>query len=256
MTEPPLRALPILPNRASCTHFSKLLSLVSPRVRVISPALKRPGSFLMTNLPSAAMLDFLSMTSCSIFSPETSWICLITTPSISMPNEWPTELSRSGSVMRFPSWVGRGSRRSLVDEARAAGELGEPEDHELGRLDRRHPDLAHDLAGVDSLRRVGLPVALDVERLVGRQPEQRPLAPLVDEECADRAADAGPQGVVVRFEDDPLGPVQDGLLEVVEQPPDVEVAPFRLGGQGARAPDADTPAGERPDAVDPHGVEQ
>ena len=51
-------------------------------------------------------------------------------------------------------------------------------------------------------------------------------------------------------------PSEDRLLEVVEQPANVEVAPRRVGRQRARTPDADAAAGERADAVDADRVEQ
>ena len=54
--------------RDALTHCSKLLSDVSPRVRVTSPAFGPPGSFLMMYLPSA-VFAFISITSCSIFKP-------------------------------------------------------------------------------------------------------------------------------------------------------------------------------------------
>src|SRR4051812_19062156 len=97
----------------------------------------------------------------------------------------------------------------LGDEAGAAGELRELEDDELRRLDRSDTDLTHDHAGVDALGRVGLAVALDEERLVGRQPEQCTLAPLVHEEGADRTADARPQCRIVRLEHHPLRAEED-----------------------------------------------
>ena len=62
--------------------------------------------------------------------------------------------------------------------------------------------------------------------------------------------------MVVGLEDHPLGADEDGFLEVVEVPADVEVAPGRVGGQGAGAPDADAAAGERADAVDADRVEE
>src|SRR3712207_2612806 len=116
-------------------------------------------------------------------------------------------------------------RWSLSDEAGAARELGQAEDDELGGLHRSDTDLAHDLPRVDSLGGVGLAVALEVERLVRGETEQGALAPLVDQEGADRAADPGPQGVVVGLEHDPLGAVEDRLLQVVEESTHVEVSP-------------------------------
>ena len=98
MIAPPLRAWGIFPNCESLIHFSNDWSAVKPRVRVISAAFHRPGSFLMTYLPSGPF-SLSSMTSCSIFSPVTSVIDLMVIPSNSSPNEWPTELSRSGRAM-------------------------------------------------------------------------------------------------------------------------------------------------------------
>src|SRR5438874_7196649 len=95
MTEPPLRAPGMSPRWDFLTQSWKLVSPVSPRVRVTSPALGRPGSFLLTYLPSW-VLCLSSMTSCSIFRPEISWICLIWIPSNSNPNDQPTPVSISG----------------------------------------------------------------------------------------------------------------------------------------------------------------
>src|SRR6478609_5601181 len=211
MMAPPLRTSPILPNCESLTHFSKLWSSVRPRVRVTSPAFHRPGNFLMLYFPSGPF-SLYSMTSCSIFMPLTSVMLLITTPSISIPNEWPTPLpSYNPAIFSHLLFLGLWIFRSLGYEAGAAGELGQLEDHELRRLHRRDPDLADDLAGVDTLRGVGLPITLDVERLVRGQPEQRPLAPFVDQERADGPADLRPQRIVVRLEHHPVRPVQDRL---------------------------------------------
>src|SRR6478609_4126074 len=119
-------------------------------------------------------------------------------PSISRPKEWPTDASATGSVMMFPFSDEVGDAALLfADQAGAAGDLRQSEDDELGRLHRRDTDLADDLAGVDAFGRIGLAVALHEERLVGSQTEQRSLAPLVDEEGGDGAADLGPQRVVV-----------------------------------------------------------
>ena len=71
-----------------------------------------------------------------------------------------------------------------------------------------------------------------------------------------RAPHLGPQRVVVGLEHHPLGAVEDRLLEVVEEPADVDVAPRRVAGQRAGAPDPDAAAGEGADAVDADRVEQ
>src|SRR4051794_7975523 len=89
-----------------------------------------------------------SITSCSILSPDTSWICLICTPSNSRPKEWPTALSRSGSPAMFV-YLSEVEEKLFADQAGAAGELGQLEDHELGGLDRGYADLADNLTCVD-----------------------------------------------------------------------------------------------------------
>ena len=89
----------------------------------------------------------------------------------------------------------------------------------------------------------------------GVAPEERAVAPGPDEEGPDRPLDALPEVHVVGLEDDPLGAEEDRLLDVVEEAPDVEVAPRRVGGERAGAPDADPAPGEGADAVDPDRVE-
>src|SRR4051794_31599949 len=245
MTVPPLRAALIFPSWESLIHFSKLWSPVRPRVRVTSPAFHRPGSCLIMYLPSLVFC-FSSITSCSSLRPETSWMFLIITPSTSMPKEWPTELSKSGRGMPHLSlYVGA----DLLDQACAARVLRQAEDDELGRLHRGDADLADDLPEVDPLSGVRLVVALHEERLLGREPEERTLAPLHDQEGADGPADLGPQGLVVRLEDDPLGTAEYGLLHVVEETADVQVAPRGVARQCAGAPDPDAASREGPDAV-------
>src|SRR4029079_7756003 len=59
-----------------------------------------------------------------------------------------------------------------------------------------------------------------------------------------------PQPLVVGLEHRPLGAFHDRLGDVVEEAPDVDVAPLRVARERARAPDADAAAGERADAVD------
>src|SRR5271154_6658751 len=94
--------------------------------------------------------------------------------------------------------------RSLFDfSAATAGELAQAEDHEFRRLDGRDPDLANDLAGLDQLRRIGLSVALDVERLGRRSPEQGPGSVDAGEEAAHIRRETAPQTFVVRFEHTP-----------------------------------------------------
>src|ERR1700704_4614972 len=130
------------------------------------------------------VLCFSSMTSCSILIPLISWICLMATPSNSMPNDQPTLVSKSGRATLHSS-LGSPVSGLLLGQGGPARELGQLEDDELRRLHRGHADLADDHPGIDGLRRVGLVVALHEEGLVRRQTEEGPLAPLVDEERRD-----------------------------------------------------------------------
>src|SRR3954469_6261124 len=79
--------------------------------------------------------------------------------------------------------------------------LADTEHDELGRLHRCEPDFDDELAFVDRLRRVGLRVALDVERLVFGRAEQRTRGPQAAQETGQRPGDALPEGDVVRLED-------------------------------------------------------
>src|SRR3954466_2194004 len=124
---PVLRADPMLPARASVTHFWNASSPVNGRLRVTSPGLARPGSRLRTYLPSG-VFDFESTTSCSSLRPEISLIIEITMPSSSKPKLPTSAASKSGiAAMEVPSYSGE----LLGDRTGAAGQLGQPEDHEL-----------------------------------------------------------------------------------------------------------------------------
>ena len=81
------------------------------------------------------------------------------------------------------------------------------------------------------------------------------VPPDPQEEGVDRPLHADPEPLVVGLEDNPLGALEDRLLDVVEEPADVEVPPRRVGRDRPGAPHADAPAGERADAVDPVGVQ-
>src|SRR3954453_23110122 len=148
-------------------------------------------------------------------------------------------------------------RMGLLGDFRAAAtrELAQAEDHELGRLHRSDADLADNLPGLDHVGRVGLGVALDEEGLLRSGAEQRPRPPGPGQEAGRRVAQLQPQELVVGLEHAPLRAFHDRLGDVVEESAHVDVAPLRVARQGARAPDPDSAARERPDAVDPDLVE-
>src|SRR5215472_15261281 len=139
--------------------------------------------------------------------------------------------------------------------AGVGGPLPDAENHELGRLDGRHADQADQPAIVEIVLRHRAAVAEDEVRLVGSLAEQRSVAPLNLEEVLDGPGDVAPQRLVVGLEYDPLSRFIDGVLEIDEQPPHVDVEPFRIRAHRARAPDAVSPVREEAQRVDVLGVE-
>src|ERR1700704_762951 len=134
--------------------------------------------------------------------------------------------------------------------------LADPEDDELRRLHRSDADLADHLAGIDHFRRVGLRVALDVERLFRSLAHQRARVVDAQQEGGDVPGDPLPERLVVGLEDHPLGADLDRLLDHQEQAADVDVPPRRVAGDRARAPDPDAAVAHVPDAVDPARVQE
>src|SRR5467141_270369 len=134
--------------------------------------------------------------------------------------------------------------------------LADAEDDELGRLHRSDADLADHLAGIDYFRRVGLGIALDVERLLRRLAHQRARVVDAQQEGGDVPGDPLPERLVVGLEDHPLRADLDRLLDHQEQAADVDVPPRRVAGDRARAPDPDATVAHVPDAVDPARVQE
>src|SRR5689334_13736358 len=216
----------------------------TPRLSSMLDHFCEPGTLTIVGWPWA-LISFCSMISFSASRPVTS-------------RNWPAA-SFPPTVRR--KWlVGRGFCADAIpqipfllsafDLAGASGVLAEAEHHELGRLHRRDADLADDLAGLDHVGRVGLRVALDEERLLRGGPEERAVTPRAHEEVRRRDPQLHPQPLVVGLEHRPLRALHDRLGDVVEEPPDVDVAPLGVAGERAGAPDADAAARERADAVD------
>src|SRR4029079_17868175 len=107
----------------------------------------------------------------------------------------------------------------------------------------------------DVVLRHGGAVAGDEEGLLLRAAEEGPQPPLPAQEKADGVHHAGPQLVVVGLEDDELRAFVDRALEEDEEPADADVLPQRVGGERARAPDADAAAREAANGVDAARVE-
>src|SRR4051794_27134512 len=124
---------------------------------------------------------------------------------------------RYGST-RFPVAI-VASARSARSGRRDLGELRDPEDHELGGLDRGHPDLGDHLPDLAGLGRVRGRVALHVERLLGDDAEQRPVAPHPRQQARDASDDLRPERRAVRLEHRELGALVDRLAQEDQQPP-------------------------------------
>src|SRR5215208_4564627 len=116
-------------------------------------------------------------------------------------------------------------RLHYVRSLAAAGPLAKPEDHELSRLHRRHADLDDQLALIADLLWIELFITFDIERLLRREPKQHAIAPAHRQEGARLTPHLGPQILVVRLEDHPLGAALKRLLDVSEQPPHAHIAP-------------------------------
>src|SRR4051812_46505145 len=243
-----LRAATMLPwSTASCQAHSSI-DVFLPRLSTIVGGFRLPGSFLKTT--SLSVDSRKSTGSTSVVMPCSSEKDAISYPSMVIEKRAAVRASLGCSA---PRPAGMGSY--LLFETGAVGELGDAEDDELGRLDRGDADLDGQHAGVAVLGRVVLGVALDEERLRRRLPEQGAVAPHPAQEHGDGALHRVPQLRVVRLEDHPVGAVEDGLLDVVEEAPDVEVTPLRVGAQRAGAPHPDALARERADAIDAVRVE-
>src|SRR6478735_4048950 len=233
------------------------------RVSDRSGALFALPSVLTTwTLPLAPACSIVT-TSISMSRPLTLARMDTTFPSISRKKFWLTigsVLIKSLGMLCSLGGCTGGQRCGGIVRAvwTSAGDLlvlRDAENDEFGRLDRCDADLDDQQPLVDRLRRIRLGVALDVEGLVNRLAEKRSGTPQSAQEGVQCPLDALPQGDVVRLEDGPLGALQNRRLDHVEQPPHIDVAPVRIAGQGAGAPDPDAAGTERPDAVDADRVQ-
>src|SRR5690349_18534483 len=116
--------------------------------------------------------------------------------------------------------------------------MGDAHDDELRGRGRRETDLGDYPPLVALLGRVGLAVALYVERLGGARALQRARLPELAEIDAELAPDAGPQARRVLLERGPSHVALDPARERYEQAAHAHVEPGRVGAQRARAPDA------------------
>src|SRR5215218_3027021 len=107
-----------------------------------------------------------------------------------------------------------------------AGDLLDLDDDELRRLERREPDDdVHDPA-IDVRLRRRLLVAFDEIGVAGGRSLERTLAEEAVHEHADVEADLRPQGLVIRFEDDPFDALEEALFDKQRGPSDRDVLPL------------------------------
>src|SRR5215831_16870561 len=133
--------------------------------------------------------------------------------------------------------------------------LADAEDHEFSgsrRSDANETDQASVVEVVLCHRR---PVAPNEERLLRLVAEQRASTPFIEQEILNRAPDVGPQAIVVRLKDCPLGPFLNRVLEIDQEPSHVDVLPFGIGTYRACAPHHDTATEEVADDIDPFAIE-
>src|SRR4051812_41038698 len=110
-----------------------------------------------------------------------------------------------------------------------SGPLTDAEDDELGGPQRRDANLADQPTVIEIVLVHRRAIAAHEERLLGLVAEEGAHLPLVEEEVLDRAADVRPQALAVGLEHRPLRALVDGVLEVDEVAPQVDVLPFLIG---------------------------
>src|SRR6266540_2229507 len=197
-------------------HCSNSTSCVTPRSSVIASYFDRPGDLrdVLGSPPSRC-----SMTSVVRLSAEH-----LLTPA----TYFPSHLTRYLKVLYGSKRLGL-----TVNWAMAAllgldlpGELLDPDDDELGRLERCEADEDVDDAVVDVGLRRRLLVALDEVRLPRRGALEGPLTEEVVHERPHVEPDLRPQRLVVRLEDDPLGTAVEALLEEEREATNRDVLPL------------------------------
>src|SRR3954454_65044 len=192
---------------------------MTPRLNVTSVALFSPVTFRTEFSFSLPFRYSATVTSMPTFETSEN---PASTPSVPVPRST-RKLNCAYGRSRLAAMSRSLSRSLLLCVARP---LADPEDHELGRLQRRDADQADEAAVVEVVLRQRRPVAPDEVRRLGLVAEQRSHLELVEEEVRDGAADVRPQRLSVRLEHGPLRAPVDRVLEVREVPADVDVLPL------------------------------
>src|SRR5215213_10892965 len=231
-------------------HFSNSVSCVTPRSSVIASYFVRPGDlWLVLGLPPSR---------CSTSSVERLRADTLLTPATYRPSH----RTRNLKFLYGSNRVGFTLNCATAASSRLdlAGDLLDPQNDELGGLQRREPDEdVHD-AAVDVVLGGRLAVALDEVRFARAGALERALAEQRLHERAHVEPDLRPQGLVVPLEHDPLRAAIEALLDEQREPPDRHVLPLRGELVGAderpRSPHDGAEDGERAQAVQPERVER
>src|SRR5262249_13377506 len=133
--------------------------------------------------------------------------------------------------------------------------LADAEDDELGGLDHRDADQTDQPAVVEVVLSHSRAVTSHEESFFGLRPHERAVAPLVETEVRDRLTDVGPKRLAVVLEGRPLRPLVNRMLQEGEVAAYVEILPFGVGADRARAPESQPAPLEEPEAVNAFWVE-
>jgi hypothetical protein len=123
---------------------------------------------------------------------------------------------------------GNDLKNQLFGNVAAGCHLADAEDDEFSGFHGADTNFADELAGINNLRGIGLFVTFNIEGLFRGLTEEGACTPNAEEEGGNGTFNAFPEAIVVRFEDDPLGTVFDGLFNHVEQTANVDVTPRRI----------------------------
>ena len=199
-------------------HCSNSVSCVTPRSSVIASYFVRPGDLRLVDGSPPSRCSTTSVVRLSALT------LLIAGDVAAVPLHPELEVLVRVEPLRIDAEL---SHHALLMSR--AGELLQPDDDELGRLQRREPDDDVDDAEVDVVLRRRLGVALDEVRLARRRALEGALAEQVVHERADVEPDLRPERLVVRLEHHPLRPAEQALLEEERRAPHGDVLP--LGGE-------------------------
>src|SRR5580704_8421755 len=143
-------------------------------------------------------------------------------------------------------------------QTRARRILDHLEDDEFSRMSRHDCHLNNELSQSDDSPRIQGCVYLNTKRLLWRSSEKVSCHPELRQKIGYQSLDLLPGREIVGLEHEFARALAEGLLDVQQQAPDVDVPPGRPVGRrdSSRSPDDDASAGKRPDHVDARLIER